>query len=310
VSITVVGYAFGLSLPSNEKWLLVCLADYADEWGDSIFPTLETLAEKSGMSEDTIKRALRKLIDRGVVERIAMSTPVSPAFYRILGVPEPKKFEKEPTCPPSLRRAAIYLFAARCEYCGQLGTKDLGPDHKPWTIDRVVPGKRGGVYSPDNVALACRFCNTKKRANPAPEGTRTLADLQRGSQQNAPSSTEEQAGNLPAWEGGKSPASEGGTVHPDPLVDPSVDPSSEKAGAAPRPPAEAVEKPDRNIGVITKLAHETYDLLGRGAADGDLTETVKSRCASLGIAYNSDVVRRALDSAKWQREHCGQEALI
>lgn len=304
MSIAAIGYVFGLSLPSSEKWLLVCLADYADDWGDSIFPTLETLSDKSGMSEDTIKRAFRKLIAAGVVERLAASTPVSPAFYRIIGVPEPKQFEKEPTCPASLRRAVIYLFKARCEYCQQTGTKELGADQKPWTIDRVVPGKRGGVYAPDNVTLACRFCNTKKRSNQAPVGTRTLADLQAdGSQQNAPSLDQAPGRTLPPSEGSKTPPSEGGTVHPDPLSDPLSDPSSEKAGAKRPDRVPPVENPADNVGVITKLAHEAYDLLGMDVDPVELSETLKSRCATLHIVYRSDVVLTAIASARWQRTH-------
>jgi hypothetical protein len=64
-----------------------------------------------------------------------------------------------------------------------------------------------------------------------------------------------------------------------------------------------VENPNDNIGVITKLAHEAYDLLGTKADHFELVETLKSRCATLGILYRSDVVLKALDSAKWQREH-------
>lgn len=307
MSIAVVGYAFGLLLPSREKWLLVCLADYADEWGDSIFPALETLAEKSGMSEDTIKRGLAKLIELGVIERIAHSTPVSPAFYRILGVPEPKKVEKEPNCPAPLRRAAIYLFDARCEYCRRRGTKELGPDGSPWTIDRVVPGMRGGTYSPDNVALACRFCNMKKRTQPAPVGTRTVADIRKGSTQNAPSTkSKADVSNLPPSEPGRNTPSEGGTVHPDPLLDPGSDPSPDKAGAPPPRPRTNPnpERPEDNIRVITKIAHEAIQQLGPN--HGDLVETVKLLCATRDIRYNSAVVDAALDSARWQRSHPGE----
>lgn len=301
MSIAALAYAFGLLLASSDKWVLVCLADYADDWGDSIFPTLDTLAEKTGMSDDTVKRALRRLIKAGIVERLAASTPVSPAFYRIVGIPEPKKFEKEPSCPASLRRAVIYLFEARCEYCFRLGTKELGPDERPWAIDRVVPGKRGGIYSPDNVTLSCRLCSAKRRSNDAPVSTRTLAAVQAaGSPQIAPSP---EGGKLPDWEGGKTTPSEGGTVHPDPLLDPGSDPSSERTGAVPRHAKKVEATPDGSLAVITRLAHETFDVLGMKADAVELTETLKSRCARLRVPYDSAVVRKALDSARWQRNN-------
>lgn len=76
-----------------------------------------------------------------------------------------------------------------------------------------------------------------------------------------------------------------------------------QAAAAPRSrPVDAVENPNDNVGVITKLAHEALDLLGHRAVDGDVTEAIKCRCATLGIAYNSLAVGKALDSARVQRQ--------
>jgi hypothetical protein len=51
--------------------------------------------------------------------------------------------------------------------------------------------------------------------------------------------------------------------------------------------------------VITKIVHESIDLCGLN----DLPEVVKARCASLRIAYDSTVVRKAIESAQWQRAH-------
>lgn len=80
---------------------------------------------------------------------------------------------------------------------------------------------------------------------------------------------------------------------------PSGDPSEElKAGAPPRPPDEI---PDANVGVITKIAHEAIDQLGPKHLD--LSEAVKSLCAQRRIAYDGGVVRKAIESAVWQREH-------
>lgn len=85
--------------------------------------------------------------------------------------------------------------------------------------------------------------------------------------------------------------------------EPSVDPSEElKAGASPRPPDEIQEKPDDNLGVITKLVHESIDVLGFQFEDGEIAERVKRRCAELGILYDTAVVWKALDSARFQRQ--------
>lgn len=299
---------FRKRLPANEKWLLVCLADYSDDWGDSIFPSLEELEDKSGMSRATIKRTFAKLVEKGIVARVAASTPFSPAFYRILGVPPPEDPSTRPqSCPVALRRAVIYVFGHRCEYCGREGSSELGPDDKPWNVDRVVPGSRGGGYEPDNVTLACRACNARKKDRPAQGPIRTLTDRQREGVQSDPSSDVHQADQIEPSPGGQgeraggSNCTPGGvSVNPDPIRDPVIDPvTGSKAGAAPRPP----ETPAENVGVITKLAHETLGLLGDRVDDDFLRETVKGRCARLRIAYDSGVVIKAVESARWQRAH-------
>jgi hypothetical protein len=91
---------------------------------------------------------------------------------------------------------------------------------------------------------------------------------------------------------------------------PSVRPSDVQAGASPRLNEKTADEndPEKNLNVITKIAHETYDLLGAKADVADITDAVKSRCARLGVAYwPGDVVRRAVDSARWQREHRSSE---
>lgn len=313
MSIEALGYVFTLTLPANEKWLAVCLANHADKWGDSIFPALDTLELESGLSRSTIKRSLKGLIQLGVVQRCAKSTPVSPAFYRILGVPEPRDPSLNPqSCPHALRRAVLHAFAARCEYCKQAGTKELGPDGSPWHIDRVVPRQNGGTYAPDNVTLSCKSCNHRKKTKDAPAGTRTLSLIQQlveGTVQPDPSLGDAMGGVISAETEVQPEPSEGSawtvggsTQTPDPVFESFRDPI--KAGArAPvreRPP----ENPADNFGVIVKLAHEVFDLLGVHADIGDVTEAVKAQCARLHIAYwPGDVVRKAIDAAKWQRTH-------
>lgn len=62
------------------------------------------------------------------------------------------------------------------------------------------------------------------------------------------------------------------------------------------------EQPEDNIGVITKIAHEAIDIEGVDASEGQIGDAVKSLCAIRGIDYDSDVVRRAVDSAQAQRK--------
>lgn len=55
----------------------------------------------------------------------------------------------------------------------------------------------------------------------------------------------------------------------------------------------------RNVGVITKIAHEAIDVVG--AQSSDLSEAVKGLCAQRRIAYDSATVRKAIESALVQR---------
>lgn len=75
----------------------------------------------------------------------------------------------------------------------------------------------------------------------------------------------------------------------------------DKAAAAPRPSNFRSEPPTENLRIITKLAHEAIDIEGIGAELGLLADAVKSLCSTRGISYNSDVVRKAVDSALAQR---------
>lgn len=331
MSLAALAYCFDLDLPANEKWLLVCLADYADVWGESVFPSLETLEARTGMSRSTLKRTFARVLERGLLQRLAPATPVSPAFYRIVGVPAPLSSsltaEKTPSCPVPLRRAVILSFQATCEYCKRTSTSnDLDPDGKSWTIDRIDPGQRGGIYSPENVTLACRVCNIRKRTKPAPPGTRSLADLHRLTEgvQSEPSIENLEGGQIEPSEGVQIDPSRGVQidlservqidpsggfklnaegVHGEPrsVIDPLVDPKKEQGAAPPTPIRTVNTDTDVNVAVITKLAHDVFDRLGETATISDLSDGLKYRCGQFRVAFTPDAVTKALESALHQR---------
>jgi hypothetical protein len=94
-------------------------------------------------------------------------------------------------------------------------------------------------------------------------------------------------------------------IRKDPLGDPRRDPVRDpSAGAAPQPPP--VENPADNLGSITKLAHETCDLLVEDSDFVDLVEGLKARCAQLRIAYDGEVITSAIESALYQRRRAGR----
>ena len=54
-------------------------------------------------------------------------------------------------------------YKHRCAYCGNKGTQQ-----NPLTQDHVVPIAKDGGSIPENIVPACRSCNSRKRAGPAP----------------------------------------------------------------------------------------------------------------------------------------------
>lgn len=62
-------WAFSTPLPTSPKFVLVVLADLADE-ADSCFPGQGRIAASTGCSISTVRRALKDLEDGGYIERV------------------------------------------------------------------------------------------------------------------------------------------------------------------------------------------------------------------------------------------------
>jgi hypothetical protein len=78
-----------------------------------------------------------------------------------------------------------------------------------------------------------------------------------------------------------------------------------KAGSPTRHTENGLEDATPNYGVIERIAHEVYELLGRDAEPSEIKETVKSLCYDRKIQFfpPADLVGKAIDSAWWQRQH-------
>jgi hypothetical protein len=92
---------------------------------------------------------------------------------------------------------------------------------------------------------------------------------------------------------------------------PSVQPLIEEQGAAPPPPRSwRREAPEECVDVITRLVHDTFDLLGppTDAERLDFEEIVIGRCIEFHIPYNNTVVGKAIESALHQRKRAQARA--
>lgn len=73
----------------------------------------------------------------------------------------------------AVRREALTVLAdiLTCAYCEKEGTKDAGPDGRPWSIDHVFPTHFGGSDEMWNLVKACHRCNSRKHTQTGPEWT-------------------------------------------------------------------------------------------------------------------------------------------
>ena len=63
-----MAYVWDLELQPNKKFILLAYADHANDNGESIFPSNETVAKKTGTSVRTVQRLKKELVDDGYME--------------------------------------------------------------------------------------------------------------------------------------------------------------------------------------------------------------------------------------------------
>lgn len=69
MSIALMSIVWKLDLPPGEKLVLLSLADQANDDGRQCWPSVETIAERSGQGIRTVRRALSSLEEKGHLTR-------------------------------------------------------------------------------------------------------------------------------------------------------------------------------------------------------------------------------------------------
>lgn len=67
MSITASKWAWEQKISPSEKLVLLVIADHADDQGGSAFPSLERMAQRTGLSRRTVIRAVQALANAGLV---------------------------------------------------------------------------------------------------------------------------------------------------------------------------------------------------------------------------------------------------
>jgi hypothetical protein len=86
VSITVMMAVLrraGPALSPTQKLLLVAMGAYADEDGQNVFPSQETLSRETSLSERAVRKALADLVASGILEVVERRAPHRSTRYRI-----------------------------------------------------------------------------------------------------------------------------------------------------------------------------------------------------------------------------------
>lgn len=70
MSVEQMSQVWKLDLPSNQKFILLCYADHADDEGNNVFPSLPRVAHKTGYSVDQVRRLSKSLVNNGLMELV------------------------------------------------------------------------------------------------------------------------------------------------------------------------------------------------------------------------------------------------
>ena len=184
MSIKLMGQVWELKLDHATSYVLIAMADHAKDDGSRCFPSVGYLSWKTNYSIRQVRRILGNLEDTGIIIPVAHQNGgrgYATEYQLVLAAaPRKESYQVAGTeLSPNLRIATIARFAQVCQYCNKPGDAGRGPDGKAWQIDRIVPGKRGGLYVSENVTLSCGPCNRQKGAILSPELTEASASTDR-----------------------------------------------------------------------------------------------------------------------------------
>jgi len=147
---------------SGDEFKILCLLfrrTLGFSWGPPD-KTEESIATAASLSVETTHRILEKLFLCGLWPE-----------------DDPRCRDEHEAVPPevSIERKRIRVEAVGtkkrlgeasnwiCFYCAKQGNQSIGPDGKSWHLDHKIPRSRGGPSHPDNYALACSYCNIRKK---------------------------------------------------------------------------------------------------------------------------------------------------
>ena len=83
MSIKVMTMVFDAQLKSNQKLVMLALADHANDMGDRVFPSIERVAHKVCLSKRQVQRIMNDLRKEGLIHMTHKASRHRPREYRI-----------------------------------------------------------------------------------------------------------------------------------------------------------------------------------------------------------------------------------
>jgi hypothetical protein len=164
MSVLQMSKVWALDLPHNHLWVLMALADHADDQGQC-WPGVDRIAWKCGSSTRQVQRILRQLVEDNLLTVRDRSGRGATNYYVLHLDNAPQKPPLDASVPSErLRLRIIERDKETCNHCGRVGTSDRDPDGRAWHVDRIIPGALGGGYVEENVVLSCANCNLKRKS--------------------------------------------------------------------------------------------------------------------------------------------------
>lgn len=252
----------------TERLLLLTLADWADDHG-YCFPSYRAIAAKSLLSPSTVKRTIARAVQTGELEKLPRGHE-TPAMREFIG--------RTGFQPTNLYRITA-VDGARVEVGS---TSPHFADDKVGSTGAMLPVEVGSPDAEGRVRNGGKVGSiaTTPPYKPQEEPQEDPQDVQAvGCAHETPIDDDD--------DDDERDDDDDGTPHLASSVWGDVSPT---------------EDADPNVGVVTKLAHKYLDAgIDR---DGDLAAVLKAKCAELHIAIGAhgEVVHKAIDSARYQRQ--------
>lgn len=74
MSIRLMAKVWDAQMDTTLKFILLSLADYADDNGQNVYPSIATIQRKTGYGERTVQRAFRELEEAGILVRVGQTS--------------------------------------------------------------------------------------------------------------------------------------------------------------------------------------------------------------------------------------------